>query len=47
MPQFEDKNDKKVLKIFEGFFLNSKVLPFAAREIVLGGGGIHCLTKNF
>ncbi len=47
VPQFEDKNDKKVLKIFEGFFLNSKVLPFAAREIVLGGGGIHCLTKNF
>lgn len=47
VPQFGDKNDERALSLFKRFFKDRRVLPFASREIVLGGGGIHCLTKNF
>ena len=46
VPTFFDENDGKVLQIFKDFFKDREVLPFPAREIVLGGGGLHCITKN-
>jgi agmatine deiminase len=46
VPQFGDKNDLPVLNIFKKFFDDRKVVAFNAREIVLGGGGLHCITKN-
>lgn len=47
VPQFGDRNDLRVYEIFKNFFSDRSVLPFDSREVVLGGGGIHCLTKNF
>lgn len=46
VPQFDNELDSQVLNIFKEFFKEKKVIPFPAREIVLGGGGLHCITKN-
>lgn len=46
VPQFGDERDGEVINIFQSLFNGKKVVPFYAREIVLGGGGIHCITKN-
>jgi agmatine deiminase len=46
LPQFGDKQDGAVVNIFKEFFKDRKVVPFPAREVVLGGGGLHCITKN-
>lgn len=46
VPQFGDRNDEIVLGIFKEFFKDRAVVAFPAREIVLGGGGLHCITKN-
>jgi agmatine deiminase len=39
--------DDEVKRIFESAMSGRKVIPFPAREVVLGGGGLHCITKNF
>lgn len=46
VPQFGLKQDHDVLNIFKEIFGSKSVIPFNAREIVLGGGGIHCITRN-
>lgn len=46
VPQFGVKQDKEALKVFEEVFEARTVIPFEAREIVLGGGGIHCVSRN-
>ena len=46
VPQFGDECDGRVVEIFRNYFTNRKIIPFPAREIVLGGGGLHCITKN-
>ncbi len=47
VPTFEDERDGEALEIFARQFPNRPVIPFPAREVVLGGGGLHCITKNF
>lgn len=47
IPTFDDPKDGEVLKIFKATFPDREVVPFPAREIVLGGGGLHCITKNY
>lgn len=47
VPTFDDPTDGEVLKIFKDTFPDREVVPFPAREIVLGGGGLHCITKNY
>ncbi len=46
VPVFGDACDAAALEIFRRFFKDREVVPFAAREIILGGGGLHCITKN-
>jgi agmatine deiminase len=46
VPQFGLKQDGEALEVFKGIFSGRKVIPFEAREIVLGGGGIHCVSRN-
>jgi agmatine deiminase len=46
VPQFGLKQDEETLKIFRNIFSLKTVIPFDAREIVLGGGGVHCITRN-
>ncbi len=46
VPVFGDKNDGKALKILQGAFPSKKIVPVFARELILGGGNIHCLTQQ-
>lgn len=47
LPSFGDKHaDNNALLLFKKYFLNTTILQVDAREIILGGGGIHCITLN-
>ncbi len=47
LPQFGDKeSDKKALTLFSSLFPDKEVFPIASREILLGGGNIHCITHQ-
>ena len=45
-PQFGDDHDKKALEILGKLFPTRRVVPIAARDILLGGGNIHCITQQ-
>ena len=47
LPTFDDDADEEALKIFKKTFPEREVITFPAREVTLGGGGIHCITKNY
>lgn len=47
LPVFGDPADETVRALFEKIFPERKIICFPAREILLGGGGIHCITKNY
>lgn len=44
VPQFDDEHDALALSILGGLFPDRKIVPFPGREILLGGGNIHCIT---
>ncbi|MDO4632487.1 MAG: agmatine deiminase [Eubacteriales bacterium] len=46
VPQFGDKNDEKALQILGECFPGRRIIPIAARDILLGGGNIHCITQQ-
>lgn len=46
LPQFGIDMDKEALEIIQKVFHDRKIVPFDTREAALGGGGLHCLTKN-
>jgi len=46
MPGFNDKNDEKAKKILENLFIGRKVIQIYARDILIGGGNIHCITQQ-
>ncbi len=45
-PKFGDKNDERAQKTLEEAFPNRRVVGIYAREILLGGGNIHCITQQ-
>lgn len=45
-PQFDDENDKKALEILTNIFPTRKVIGIYARDILIGGGNIHCITQQ-
>lgn len=47
IPSFNDSADSEALSIFQKVFGDRKVIAFSSREIALGGGGLHCITKNY
>ncbi len=47
VPTFDDGADNSAMDVFKRTFPEREVIPFPAREIVLGGGGLHCITKNY
>ena len=47
LPSFDDPADELVKTLFERVFPDRRIVTIPAREILLGGGGIHCITKNF
>lgn len=46
VPQFGTLQDSAALEIFKQTFPERKVIGFSAHEIILGGGGLHCITRN-
>ncbi|HJN03756.1 MAG TPA: agmatine deiminase family protein [Alphaproteobacteria bacterium] len=46
VPVFDDGADGEALRILAACFPGRRVEPFAAADIVFGGGGIHCATLN-
>ncbi len=46
VPQFADPADIKAVELLNEIFPNRTIVPIAAREILLGGGNIHCITQQ-
>lgn len=46
LPIFDDKWDDNALKVIKKIFPNRKIETIMAREILLGGGNIHCITQQ-
>lgn len=46
VPQFDDKQDAVVLDVLAPLFPDRKIVGIPARDILLGGGNIHCITQQ-
>lgn len=46
VPQFGDKNDGVAVEILAKLFPGRKIVPVYARQLIVGGGNIHCLTQQ-
>ena len=46
IPQFGDRNDGQALGILQDEFPERKIYPIDARDILMGGGNIHCITQQ-
>ena len=46
VPQYGDENDKLALEQLRNIFPKHKVVGVYTREIVYGGGNIHCITQQ-
>lgn len=46
VPQFDDENDSKAIELLASIFPERTIVPIFAREILLGGGNIHCITQQ-
>ena len=46
MPTFDDPADKKAIKLLKQLYPGRDICPIYAREILLGGGNIHCITQQ-
>ena len=46
MPQFGDEMDKRAVEIIGECFPDRTVYPIYARDIIVGGGNIHCITQQ-
>jgi len=46
MPLLDVRHDRTAARILKGLFPRRRVIGVPAREIFLGGGGIHCITQQ-
>jgi agmatine deiminase len=48
VPQLEEhpESDANAIKILEKIFPERKIVGVKSREILLGGGNIHCITQQ-
>lgn len=46
VPQFNDKNDKLAIKQLKEIFPDKKVIGVYSKEVIYGGGNIHCITQQ-
>ncbi|MBW6464852.1 MAG: agmatine deiminase family protein, partial [Firmicutes bacterium] len=46
MPLFGDPQDQMAVEKIEKIFPDREVTGVFAREIILGGGNIHCITQQ-
>jgi len=45
-PTFDDPHDQAVLETLQRLFPEHRIVGVPAREILLGGGNIHCITQQ-
>lgn len=45
-PRFDDPNDQPAQALLARLFPGRRILTVPGREILLGGGGIHCITQQ-
>ncbi|MCR5154056.1 MAG: agmatine deiminase [Lachnospiraceae bacterium] len=46
LPQFNDENDLLAVEILKEAFPEREIIPVYARDIIVGGGNIHCITQQ-
>lgn len=46
VPVFNDEHDEKAIDLLAQLFPQRTVTPIPARDLLLGGGNIHCLTQQ-
>lgn len=46
VPGFGDKNDQVAVRILQELFPTREVIQIYARDILIGGGNIHCITQQ-
>lgn len=46
LPQFGDVNDRAAADILGRLFPSRKIVPVQSRQLLLGGGNIHCITQQ-
>jgi agmatine deiminase len=46
VPVFDDPHDQAALDAYAKLFPDRTVLPVPGREILLGGGNVHCITQQ-
>ena len=46
MPQFNDRHDEDARRKLAELFPKHKIIGLQSREILLGGGNIHCITQQ-
>ncbi len=46
LPQFNDRHDKDAGRKLAELFPNHQIIGLQSREILLGGGNIHCITQQ-
>ena len=46
LPVFNDPNDDNAVKVLSKLYPDRKIEKIYAREILLGGGNIHCITQQ-
>jgi agmatine deiminase len=46
MPLLDPRTDARALRILKRLFPRREVIGVPAREILLGGGNIHCITQQ-
>lgn len=46
VPTFNTRTDRAAVDVVRRAFPSRQIVPFPCREFLLGGGGVHCLTKE-
>lgn len=46
LPQFDDEHDSLAVEIMKEAFPKREIIPIFARDIIVGGGNIHCITQQ-
>jgi agmatine deiminase len=46
LPTFDDEHDESAIKSYEQLFPDRRIVVVRGREILLGGGNVHCITQQ-
>ena len=46
LPVFDDPHDDAAVATYTGLFAPRWIITVPGREIVLGGGNVHCITQQ-